>query len=142
VVFVVHEALIDLGSGQFRKAAGNDGINALSVLQETNDIVDTDAGSLHHGMAAPNLRQPCDVPILLRSSNHDALMVGEVPLQFKLTPDSWYAPGRRSTLWFVAKTSLREYAKEFLARFPISEDAFTIIGLDETAVTCEESHPF
>src|SRR5438093_251327 len=89
VVFVVHEALIDLGSGQFRKAVGNDGINALTVLQQTNDIVDTDAGCLDHGMAAPNLRQPCDVPILLRSSNHDALMVGEVRLQFKLTPDFW-----------------------------------------------------
>lgn len=45
VVFVVSQAFVDLGLRNLRKAAGNDGIDALSILRQANHIVHTDAGS-------------------------------------------------------------------------------------------------
>src|SRR5207249_9294337 len=60
VVFVVSEALVDLCSGDFGEAVGDDGVHVLAVLQETDDVVDTDASTFQHGMTAADLRKPRD----------------------------------------------------------------------------------
>ena len=56
VVFVVSQAFVDLSLCNVGKAVGNDRVHTLSVLQEANDIVNTDTGSFDHGMAAADLR--------------------------------------------------------------------------------------
>ena len=54
MVFVVSQALVDLGPGDIGKAVGNQGVHALSILQESNDIMDADAGSLDFWIPVKN----------------------------------------------------------------------------------------
>ncbi len=56
VVFIVGQALVDLGSGELREAVHRQGVDCFAVLEEADDIVDADSGAFHDRVATAH---PC-----------------------------------------------------------------------------------
>jgi len=70
MVFVIGEAFVYLRAGEGWKAVGDEGIDCLSVLQKSNDIMDSDAGALDERMAGSNAGSFGDIPIGPVSGTH------------------------------------------------------------------------
>jgi len=63
VVFIVGEALIDLGSGELREAVRRQSVDCFAVLEQTDDVVDADSRAFDCRMATPHARRADDVAV-------------------------------------------------------------------------------
>ena len=52
MILEVRQTLIDLGTGGVGEAAGDDAIHGLTVLEQTDHVVDTNARAFNNGVAA------------------------------------------------------------------------------------------
>ena len=63
MVFVIREALINLGARDVRQAAIDNGVHSFPVLEMADDVVDPDASALDDGVTTTHIRQECDVAV-------------------------------------------------------------------------------
>ncbi len=74
MVFIVGQALVDLGSGELREAVHRQSVDCFAVVEEADDIVDADSGAFHDRVATPHPCQADDIAVGFRSRFH-ALML-------------------------------------------------------------------
>jgi len=63
VVLVISEALIHLGAGDVRKAPNDNTVHGFTILEETDDVVDTHARALDDRAPAAHARLAGDVAV-------------------------------------------------------------------------------
>jgi hypothetical protein len=63
MVFVVGKAFIHLGAGDTGEASIHDGVHCLTVLEQSDYVVDTNAGAFDESMPAAYTHVPNDVAV-------------------------------------------------------------------------------
>ena len=63
MVLIVSQTLIHLGPGEAGKASGDDAVHGFAALEQADQVVNTDAGSLDDRLPAAYVRLAGDVPV-------------------------------------------------------------------------------
>jgi hypothetical protein len=75
MVFIIGEALIDLRLREVRETLRRQGVEGLTGLKKSNNVVNTDPCAFHSCISAPDARRPNDVAIGFRNCAHDGLFL-------------------------------------------------------------------
>jgi hypothetical protein len=70
LVLIIGKAFIHLGPGYARKTLGN-GVNGLSILQQTDDVMHTHTGVFNPRMSAPDIGRSCNVSVSFVDDCHE-----------------------------------------------------------------------
>lgn len=63
MVLVISQTLIHLRAGQVWKAPSNDRVHGFAILEQANDIVDSNPSTLNDGVAAAHAGLAADVAV-------------------------------------------------------------------------------